>query len=134
MAGHDLSGVLDGLTSPTPVQTAEDGRLAFVADVNRDGTLDQITYRLSSGEMVREISSWNGVAFPSPSSSVLANDLASLSFVYLDDNLPNNALSTPVSSANLDDIHRVTVTVVTSTSTGGEAQEFPLFSDVKIRN
>jgi Tfp pilus assembly protein PilW len=135
MAGHDLSGVIDSLASPTAVQAAQTDRLTFVADIDRDDTLDQVTYRLSGGAMLREVSSWNGVSFPTPSSSVLATDIVSLTFDYFDDAQPtNNLITTPVSGSLLDDVRRITISLVTTVRTGRQQQQFPLFVDVKLRN
>lgn len=135
MAGYDLSGVLETLTSPTSIQSAEQGDLSFVADVTGDGVLDQVTYRLSGTDLVRDIASWNGSSFSSSGSGELAGNVSLLVFSYFDDTTPtNNAISAPVASGELADIRRVTISLVTSEQMAGTHRDFPMVTDVKLRN
>ena len=71
VAGYDPSGVLATLPSPTAFQVANQNDLTFVADFDRDGVLDQVSYRLQGTQLVRASSSWSGTAFPAPASSEL---------------------------------------------------------------
>lgn len=134
-AGYDVSGVMAGLTSPTAIQVANSNRLTFVADVTGDGVLNQVTYRRQGSQLIREFSSWTGSAFSSPASGEVADGIGLLTFAYFDDTTPtNNSIAAPVGSSNLDDIRRVTVSVVTSDAAIDFTESYPLILDVKIRN
>jgi type IV pilus assembly protein PilW len=134
VAGYDLSDTISGLSSPTPIQVGATNSVSFVADVTEDGVLDRVTYRLQGAQVVRELSSWTGSDFSTPAVSEIADGVATLSFSYFDDATPNATISAPVASADLDDVRRVTVGIVTSESMADQQQDFPLTVDVRIRN
>jgi prepilin-type N-terminal cleavage/methylation domain-containing protein len=135
IAGYDPSGVLPTLTSPTAIQVANPNNLTFVSDVTQDGVLDQVTYQVRDNRLIREISSWNGSSFPAPATSEVAGDIGLLTFAYFDNTTPvNTAISAPVAAADLDDIRRITISLVTSGMVVGTQEQFPLVIDVRLRN
>jgi prepilin-type N-terminal cleavage/methylation domain-containing protein len=135
LAGYDLSGVLSTLTPPTAIQVANQSDLTFVADVTGDDVLDQVSYKLQGGRLVRELSSWNGSSFPTPVAGELADGLGLLTFAYFDDTTPTNtAIAAPVATSSLDDIRRITISVVAADTIVGAQQTFPLVVDVQLRN
>ena len=65
----------------------------------------------------------------------VADGLNLLTFVYLDDTLPNNTvIPTPVAVASLGNIRRITIALVTNETTVGVQETFPLVVDVRLRN
>jgi prepilin-type N-terminal cleavage/methylation domain-containing protein len=135
IAGFDMSGVLDTLTPPTSIQAANASDLTFAADLNGDGVLDRVTYRVQNRRLIREFSSWNGSAFTAPTSSELAQGIDTLTLTYFDDTTPTNvALAAPVASADLDQIRRIRLGIVASDSAVDAEESFPLFVDVRLRN
>ena len=135
IAGYDLSDVVSTLTPPTAIRVANQNDLTFVADVTGDGVLDQVSYRLQGGHLVRELSSWDGSSFPTPVAGELADGLGLLTFTYFDDTIPTNAaIAIPVATASLGDIRRVTISLVAADTIVGAQQTFPLVVDVQLRN
>jgi len=135
VAGYDPSDTISVLTSATPIQTGGSNGLTFVADVTDDGVLDQVTYRLQGGQLVRERATWTGSAFSTPVASEVADGIAMLAFTYFDDTTPaNTAIAAPVAAAELGDIRRVNVAIVTAETMADQQQNFPLAVDVRIRN
>ena len=135
VAGYDPSGVVATLTSPTPIQVANANGLTFVADVTQDGVLDQVSYQLQGGRLVRSISSWDGTAFPTPVPGELASGLSELTLTYFDGTIPVNAnLPSPVTTSSLADIRRIRLGLVASDSAIGAQKSFPLFVDIRLRN
>jgi type II secretory pathway component PulJ len=132
VSGYDLSGVIPTLPSPRAIQTAEASRLTIVGDVDRDGTLDKVTFRLSADRLLREVSAWNGTSFPAATADVLGTGFSTLDFSYHDGN--DTALSAPVATSSLSDIRRITVALVTTASTLGQEASMPLVEDVRVRN
>jgi type IV pilus assembly protein PilW len=135
VAGYDLSGQLEKLTQPTPIQSAGSSSLTFVADVDRDGTLDRVGYQLQGDQLVRSFSSWAGSDFGSVVTSELASGIAALGFTYHDATQPTNiVLSTPVTTTDLGKIRRVTVSLITVAATKGASTSYPLLIDIQLRN
>ncbi len=132
VSGYDLSGVIPTLPSPRAIQTAEASRLTMVGDVDRDGTLDKVTFGLAADRLLREVSSWNGTSFPAATSDLLGAGFSALGFSYHDGN--DTELSAPVSTSSLGDIRRITVALVTTASTVGHEASMPLVVDVRVRN
>lgn len=132
MSGFDPSGVLAGLTHPTPIQTGNASSITLVTDLTADGTLDQISYQLSGTTLTRSASAWNGASFPAASTGEIASGVSSLTFSYFDTN--DAAIAAPVSAGNLASIERITVSLQTTQTTSGQQQVFPLVEDVKLRN
>ena len=58
----------------------------------------------------------------------------SVTFEYFDDGNPNSVIAAPVASANLGNIRRITVAIVTGATVVGEQSSFPLIADVRLRN
>ena len=135
IAGYDLSDVVSTLTPPTAIRVTNQSDLTFVADVTGDGVLDQVSYRLQGGQLIRELASWNGSSFPAPVAGELADGLGNLTFTYFDDTTPTNgAITAPVATASLGDIRRVTISLVAADTVVGAQQAFPLVVDVQLRN
>ena len=136
MAGYDPPGDIALQATPTAVQLATVDTVSFLADMDDDGVLDQVTYRLQGTQVLREFSSWNGTIFPAAVPSVLADGVSALTLTYFDDNTPtNNQIAAPVAAGNLPDIRRVTIDVLTTdTTAAGTQQNFPLTADVQLRN
>ncbi len=132
MAGYDHSGVIAALASPTSIQTGSSSSLTFVADATGDGVLDRVTYRLQGSQLVRDISSWNGTAFPTATTGEVADGLSTLDFSYYDS--ANASISAPVAAGSLAGIRRITVSLVTAKTTVNVQQAFPLVVDVRLRN
>ena len=136
MAGKDPANTIQALAQHTAMQTATATSITFVADVDHDRVLDQVTYRLSGTQLIRDFSTWGGSSFPSPTSGVVADGLTSLTFNYYDDAQPtNNEILAPVSSGTLATIKRVVIGLTTTKTTiGTRARTFFASVDVKLRN
>jgi len=133
MAGYDHSGVIMGtLTNHTSIQVGNASSLTFVADVTNDNTLDQVTYRISGTQFVRDFSSWNGTAFPTATTGVIADGVSTLTFDYFTST--DAAIATPVASGSLDSIKRVTVSLTTTHTSLDQQRTFPLVVDLRLRN
>ena len=132
VSGYDPPGVIATLPSPHAIQVAQADRLTFVGDVDRNGTLDEVTYRLSAGTLVREVSTWDGFTFPAATPAELCSGFVTLGFSYYDGN--DTELPAPVDSTSLHDIRRITVAVVTTASTVGKEASLRLVEDVRVRN
>ncbi len=136
MAGYDPLDQISLQATPSVFQVATADTLTFLADLNGDDTLDQVTYRWQGGRLVREFSSWDGTSFASPASSTVAEGVSGFSFAYADGTLPtNNTLAAPVTGTSLWDIRRVMVALQTqATTVDGLGTSFDLVIDVRPRN
>ena len=132
VSGYDPAGVIATLPSPHAIQIAQSDRLTFVGDVDRDGTLDEVTFRLAAGRLLREFASWDGTSFPAATPAELGNGFATLGFTYYDGN--DAELPAPVDSTTLHDVRRITIAVVTTASTIGKEASMRLVEDVRVRN
>ena len=136
MAGYDLDAVIAALSEPTPIQDARDDRLTFLADVDDDGKLDRVTFRLERSRLMRDSASWNGGSFSATVSSEVAEGIVALSFEYFDGELPeNNRFPTPVAQGSLEQIRSINVgLVVRRPSTADSEETFLLGTDLSLRN
>lgn len=135
MAGYDPSGVLATLSNPTAVQLANASELRFVGDVTGDGVLDQVKLHLQGANFVREVTSWDGSAFSSPVSGAIADQVDSLTFSYFDNSAPSNVeFAPPVSSTDLANIRRITVSLTTTNDVVSQQRFFSMIVDAEIRN
>jgi prepilin-type N-terminal cleavage/methylation domain-containing protein len=133
MAGYDHSGVIAGsLTNHTSIQTGNATSLTLVADVTNDNVLDQVTYRLSGTQLVRDISSWNGTSFPAATTGVIADCVSSLTFAYFTST--DATIATPVASGSLDSIKRITISLTTTQASVDQQRSYPLVVDMRLRN
>jgi len=133
MAGYDHSGVITAaLANHTSIQAGNASSLTFVADVTNDNVLDQVTYRIAGSQFLRDISSWNGTAFPAATTGVIADGVSSLTFNYYTS--ANAAIAAPVASGSLDSIKRITVSLTTTHSSLDQQRTFPLVVDLRLRN
>jgi len=140
MAGYDPSNVLPALApapqncTPTPpqgagpfaVQAACANAIGFLADVTGDGTTEKVVYRQVGNQVLRDMSSWNGTAFPAAASSALVDGVSALTFTYYD--------GSDVVTANAASIRRITIRLTTQGTAGGLPVTFPLTLDVRLRN
>lgn len=131
VAGYDLSGAIATLAQPTAIQVGEDERLVFVADIDRDGVLDQVTYQLVGDELRRSVAVKSGPGFGAATTSILAHGLSALGFTYINDSTP---FTTPVTAGNLGAIRRMTIGLVTEETAAGEEASFTHIVDVRLRN
>jgi len=136
MAGYDPGGVIPELTSPTAIQTADADALTFFADVDVNGELDRVTYRLEEASLVRETASWNDSSFSAGTSSEVAHGIVALSFEYFDDATPDNeSLPAPLSGADLERVRRIRLGLVARRPSTADSDEiFVLRTDVTLRN
>lgn len=133
MAGFDPQGQIALQASPTTFQTATANSLTFLADVSGDDTLDRVTYRVVGDRLIRDISSWDGTSFPTPTAGEVASGLSGLSFGYSD--AADAAMAAPVTGTSRWDIRRVTVDVQTTESTvNGPQETYDLTIDLRPRN
>ncbi|MFQ5656487.1 MAG: PilW family protein [Candidatus Methylomirabilales bacterium] len=126
-----------GPYGPYAVQIACDNYIRFIADVDGNGTTDQVTYRLQGTQVLRDFSSWNGATFPPPASSILADFVGAVAFEYWDGG--NGQLFAPLSAADLSNLRRITIQLTTQTDetlhgTATQQASFPLSMDVRLRN
>lgn len=140
MAGYDPSNVLPALATapqnctPTPpqgagpfaVQAACPHAISFVADVTGDGTTEKVVYRQVGTQVLRDIASWDGTAFPAATSSALVDSVSALTFTYYD--------GSNVVTADPASIRRITIGLTTQGTAGGLPVSFPLTLDVRLRN
>jgi Tfp pilus assembly protein PilW len=135
-AGHDPDGVISEQPIPAAIQAADSDALTLLGDVDVDGELDRVTYRLAETSLVRETATWNGSSFSTRVASEVANGIVVLSFEYFDDAAPDNeSLPAPVSGADLERIRRITLGLVArKPSTADSEETFVLKSDVTLRN
>ena len=125
-AGFDPSDVITVL-STTPIQVANANDITFIGDVDGDGNTDQVRYSLNeNGQILQESSTWNGVDFPAPTESVVADGVVALTFTYYD--------ASDTVTATLADIRRITIDLRTRETAGGRPATFPLTTDVRLRN
>ena len=136
MAGYDPDGVILEQTSPTAIQAADADTVTFLADVDVNGDLDRVTYRLAGTNLVRETAPWNGSSFSVGASSEVANGIAGLSFEYFDDTTPDNeSIPTPLGGADLERVRRITLGLVARRPSTADSDEiFVLRTDVTPRN
>jgi len=132
VAGYDLSGVIDGLTRPTGIQAAQADELSVVAELDGDGVLDRVTYRLQGGRILRDFASWDGTAFGATTTGVVAHGVTTLAFQYFDET--EAELPSPLSAAELDDVTRLTIGVLATDSATYSTSSYPLTVDVRLRN
>jgi type II secretory pathway component PulJ len=135
-AGYDPGGVIPEQSVPAAIQSAESDTVTFLSDVDLDGKLDRVTYRLADARLIRETASWNGSSFSSAVSSEVADGIAALSFEYFDDATPDNeSIPTPVGRDDLERVRRVTLGLVARRpSTADSDETFVLETDVTFRN
>jgi len=125
-AGFDPSDVVT-TQSTTPIQVANANDITFIGDVDGDGNTDQVRYSLNeNGQIIQESSTWNGVDFPAPTESVVADGVIALAFTYFD--------ASDTVTATLADIRRITIDLRTREARGGRPATFPLATDVRLRN
>jgi hypothetical protein len=91
-----------------------------------------VTYRISGSQFLRDISSWNGAAFPAATTGVIADGVSSLTFNYFTN--ADAAITAPVTSGSLNSIKRITVSLTTTHSTLDQQRTFPLVVDLRLRN
>ena len=132
VAGYDLSGRMELLATPTAVQTAQAGQVAFVAELNGNAALDQVTYRLAGDQIVRDFASWNGASFGAATTGVVADGVSSLAFQYF--TAADAALVPPLNAAELATVARITVSVTTTDTAAQATATFPLTVDIRLRN
>lgn len=133
-AGYDPSDVTPLLANASPVQIADAGTLAILADADGDRVTDLVTYRLQGNQIVRDVSSWDGSAFPVPTASQVV-DGVDLTFSYFDGSSPiNNPIPTPVLPEDLSAVRRITIDLVASQEAVGTQMSYPLTMDVSLRN
>jgi type II secretory pathway component PulJ len=88
LAGYDPSNAIGN--QPTyknplqPVGTAlSTAELRLIADADEDGTTDCVAYRLSSGQILRRVTSWtSGVCTWTAAESPVAENITALTFTY----------------------------------------------------
>jgi len=88
LAGYDPSNAIGA--QPTyknplqPVGTAlSTAELRLIADADEDGTTDCVAYRLSSGQILRRVTSWtSGVCTWTAAESPVAENITALTFTY----------------------------------------------------
>lgn len=136
MAGYDPDGVIPEQSSPTAILAADADTLTFLADVDVNGELDRVTYRLVGTNLVRETAPWNGSSFSARTSSEVANGIVALSFEYFDDATPENeSIPAPLGGADLERVRRVTLGLVAQRPSTADSDEiFMLRTDVTLRN
>jgi Tfp pilus assembly protein PilW len=136
MAGYDPDGIIPEQASPTAIQAADAGTLTFLADVDVNGDLDRVTYRLVGTSLVRETATWNGTSFSAGASSEVANGIVTLSFEYFDDATPDNeSIPAPLGGADLERVRRITLGLVARRPSSADSDEvFMLRTDVTLRN
>jgi type IV pilus assembly protein PilW len=136
MAGYDPEGVIPEQSTPIAIQAADSETLTFLADVDVNGELDRVTYRLVETSLVRETASWNGSSFTGGAASVVADGIVGLSLEYFDDATPDNeSIPAPVGSADLERIRRITLGLVARRASTADSDEtFVLRTDVTLRN
>jgi len=137
MAGYDPSTVIAGCAQPTALQSGTANSVNFIADVTDSGTTGKVTYRLAGGQLIRDVSSWNGTpcGWNPATSSVVADDIAAVTFQYFDGT--NAAIAAPVAAGSLGTVRRITMSVTTQAMAKGTAaklETFPLTMDIRFRN
>ncbi len=132
VAGYDISGVRGTLVTVAAIQAASSTSVTFVADVNTNGVLDLVTYRQQGTMVLRDLAPWNGAAFPASTTGEVSDNVASLTLTYF--NKAGGVIAAPVATGSLQQIARVRIAVVTTVTTMGETDSFPLLIDVRIRN
>ena len=136
MAGYDPSGVIPlqtgccaGAGIAQAMQLIGAADIQFIADVEGSGTAQRVRYRVVSGQIKREIQTWNaggGGSWNAAASSDLADKVNSLSFTYID--------GSDGITGTLADVRRVTIQVILQ-GTGGESTvAYQLDTDVRLRN
>lgn len=131
--GYDPEDVISGLSPTTALRAGDVTSVTFVADVDTDGTTDQVTYSLSGFNLRRDVSSWNGTTFPTPSGGVVGEGVSAFAMTFFDRN--DAALSLPLTSSDLDDVRRISIGLTTSHRTrGADQQNHDLTVDVRLRN
>jgi len=140
MAGYDPSNVLPALATaaqnctltppqgsgPFAVQAACAHAISFLADVTGDGITEKVVYRQVGNQVMRDIASWTGTAFPAAASSALVESVSALTFTYYD--------GSDVVTADPASIRRITIRLTTQGTAGGMPVTFPLAFDVRLRN
>ncbi len=140
MAGYDPSNVIPALATapqnctsappqgsgPFAVQAACGHAISFVADVTGDGITDKVVYRQVGSQVMRDITAWNGTAFPPSASSAVVDNVTALNFTFYDGS--NLVTADPAS------IRRITLRLTTQGTAGGISATFPLAVDVRLRN
>jgi type IV pilus assembly protein PilW len=136
MAGYDPGGTIPRLDPPTAIQSADADALTFLADVDRDGELDRVTYRVAGTALVRETAAWTGESFSAAESSAVADGIVALSFEYLDDTVPDREpIPSPVAVADLERIRGVTLGLVSGRpSTADSDETFVVETTISPRN
>jgi prepilin-type N-terminal cleavage/methylation domain-containing protein len=136
VAGRDLRGTIALQSPATAIQSANASSLTFLGDIDNDDVLDEVTYRISGTQLLRDFASWNGASFSAATTGVLAGGVSSLTFNYYDGTQPTNVeIAAPVPSGSLGTIRRIQIGVVGSQgAAGGTPQVFSIVSDVRPRN
>jgi len=127
--GLDPSGVLPQLAIQSAVQTAALNRIAFIADVNEEGSTKKIEYRLDlSGQAPvlrrQQWSTWNAGWSGTNGGQPLAERITSLEFAYF--GAADTAIPLGDLPARMAEIRRVRVIIM--------AESYRLVSDVRLRN
>jgi type II secretory pathway component PulJ len=135
-AGYDPDGVIPEQATASAIQSADSETVTFLADVDVDGEMDRVTYRLAGTSLLRETAPWNGSSFSTGVTSEVAGGIVALSFEYFDDATPDNeSIPAPVSVADLERIRRITLGIVARRpSTADSDETFVLKTDVMLRN
>jgi prepilin-type N-terminal cleavage/methylation domain-containing protein len=136
MAGYDLDAVIAAQSPPSAIQDARNDRLTFLADIDDDGKLDRVTFRVEGTRLIRDSASWNGGSFSTTVSSEVAEGIVVLSFEYFDGELPeNHRVPAPVAQAELEEIRSINVGLVARRPSTADSEEtFLLSTDVSLRN
>jgi len=137
-AGLDPSGLIPGLPSPGPIQSAETNRIAFIGDPIGDGSSKKIEYRLdlsASPPVLRrqQWSTWGGGWSGTNGAQPLAEGITAVEFTYFGAGgsaIPPNELA-----ARLGEIRRVGVNITALAPPGQvSSQPYRLVSEVQLRN
>jgi len=136
MAGYDPDAVIAQQSTPAAIQDAGEHRLTFLADIDDDGKLDRVTFRLDGASLIRETSSWNGGSFSSPVPSEIAGGIAMLSFDYFDGSVPERErIPAPVARSRLGEIRSIRLDLASSRPSAADSEHtLILGTDVTLRN
>jgi hypothetical protein len=138
VAGLDPSGLIPGLPVRSPIQAAEISRIAFVGDVNNDGSTEKIEYRLDvsfSPSVLRrqQWSTWAGGWSGTNGGQPLAEGITAAEFAYFE--AGGSVIPPGELPARIAEVRMVRV-VIMAAAPDGQApfQPYRLISDVRLRN
>lgn len=137
-AGLDPSGLIPGLPSPGPIQSADINRIAFVGDPSGDGSSKKIEYRLdlsASPPVLRrqQWSTWGGGWSGTNGAQPLAEGITAVEFTYF--GAGGSAIPADELAARLGEIRRVGINMAVGAPPGYFLSEpYRLVSEVRLRN